>query len=652
MRVVERLFCLITILVFTGLHNVNAQVAVERSKEKTIISGQQYYLHTIKKGETVYSISRAYNVTVDEVTKNNPQAVYSVREGEVLIIPYREEIVNETIPNLRIPEENKDYSKYSYHIMASGETIYSLSKLYGVSESDILSANSGIDVTKLSIGTELTIPRRDFKVETQKFVVQDTSFFFHRVKKGETLSSIADYYNMPLRELRRENKETRFPVEDDMIRVPSEYALQEKVETEINFDSLLVADTMSEFSIIEPDVYTPVSQLSGSLDVAVLLPFFLKENSVRYDIDSSRYLNGQKIYRNVPRQEEWMYSRSIGFVEMYQGILLAVDTLREAGLNINLHTFDVTNDTREMSAIINQGKLRDMDLIIGPVYSSNLAIVADYATLYDIPVVSPVQLLNESVLAGNPTLFVANPFLKVAQQKIIDKVADYKNANFVFIHNEDTSTTSREARDFKDNLLLELSTRIPYDEIRFKEFFFYNRSAFNNDSISRISHAINNNFENIVIIASEDVSVISETLQEIHSLSKKNNIHIYGYPIIRSMDNLEPRYLFDLDLCVYSPFWIDYRQEDVKAFVSSFREKFLIEPEEMSYAWSSYDIAFYFISGLAIHGKDFIKVPSIHNPDLIETKFNFVKDNVDDGFKNNYLYPIRYTRDYDVKLEE
>ena len=112
-----------------------------------------------------------------------------------------------------------------------------------------------------------------------------------------------------------------------------------------------------------------MTSLTGKLDVAVLLPFFLKENSVRFDIDSSRYLNGRRVYRTVPRQDEWVYSRSIGFVEMYQGILLAADSLRRLGLTVNLHTYDITNDNQKMRDLINQGKLEDMDLIIGPVYS-------------------------------------------------------------------------------------------------------------------------------------------------------------------------------------------------------------------------------------------------------------------------------------------
>ena len=70
---------------------------------------------------------------------------------------------------------------------------------------------------------------------------------------------------------------------------------------------------------------------------------------------------------------------------------------------------------------------------------------------------------------------------------------------------------------------------------------------------------------------------------------------------------------------VYSPYWIDYSKNDVKQFNSDFMKKFHTQPSEKSYAWQGYDIAYYFLSGLAIHGKEFIAHPEMHNPDLLQT---------------------------------
>ena len=157
--------------------------------------------------------------------------------------------------------------------------------------------------------------------------------------------------------------------------------------------------------------------------------------------------------------------------------------------------------------------------------------------------------------------------------------------------------------------------------------------------------------ENIIIIASEEDPVISETLQEIHSLSRKYPVKVFGYPSLRGLENLEPKFIFELDILVFSPFWIDYSARDVKQFNSDFRSKFLNEPSEMSYAWLGYDITYYFLSGLAIHGKDFLVHPEIHNPDLLQTEFDFRRSSTDDGFENMKLFRVRYTKDYEVVLE-
>jgi len=392
-----------------------------------------------------------------------------------------------------------------------------------------------------------------------------------------------------------------------------------------------------------------VRNLSGTFDVALLLPFYLRENAVRSDIDSSKMVKGRRIYRVVPRSDDWIYSGSIGFLEMYQGILLATDTLRSLGLDISVHVFDIKSDTIELTRLINSGRLSGMDLIIGPVYSYNLAIMTAYAKPLGIPVVSPVPLFNNSPLTGNPNLFMANASLEVAQTLLSRKAGEYFDNNIVLIHS-DSAGVDQDVKNFKDKIFAELSNRIPYEEIRFKEFMFYNRSAFDNDSVNRLSHALSKDMENTIIIASEEAPVISETLQEIHGLSKRFPVRVFGYPSLRMLDNLEPKYLFELDILVYSPYWIDYSRKDVREFNADYRHKFVTEPPEMSYAWLGYDIAYYFLTGLAIHGNDFIVHPEIHNPDLLHTQFDFQRKTMNDGFENQKLYPVKFSKDYEVVL--
>jgi LysM repeat protein len=649
MKIIRQIRVLILLIILIPFNNIGwSQIVVERSKEKVIISGTPYYIHQVKKGETSYSISKAYGIAVEELIRENPPAVYGIREGQSLRIPVRS--VTEAKPTVAVPGKilQKDESKFIYHILKPGETVYSLSKSYGVSENEIIQSNPGIDITKLTLGTEIAVPRRKFMSNQQKFDDQEKKYIYHKVTEGESLSSIARQYGLTLRALRRENRDMRFPQVGDYVRIPGVKS-SETEPAELNVtDTVTVAAEVPPVRFNRPSGYTEVRNLSGQLNVAVLLPFYLKENSERIEIDSSTLIKGKKQYKVNRKPEEWIDLRSLDFVEMYEGILLAADTLRSLGLNIKINTFDIDNDSTEVTNLISSGKLSGMDLIIGPVYSHNLSIVAGYAKGLGIPVVSPVALMNNSVLNNNPTLFLTNSSIEIAQKAIAKTIAENYDNNLVFIYS-DSLGTDMDVKRFKNLIFNELSYKIPYEDIKFKEFQFFSRSMFDNDSINRLSHALSEKSRNIVIIASEDAPLISETISDIHGLSKKFDVRVFGYPSLLDIENLPPKLFFDLDMMIFTPFWIDYAKPNVKKFNSRFRQIFLTEPLEKSYSWLGYDIAYYFFSGLAINGKDFIAHPEMHNPELLQTKFDFERKTANDGFENQKLILIRYTKDYEVK---
>jgi LysM repeat protein/ABC-type branched-subunit amino acid transport system substrate-binding protein len=627
---------------------VQSQVVVERSKDKVIISGKPYYIHTVKKGETVYSISKAYEITPQDLTKENPSAENGVKVGQSLSIPVVGNIRKPKTPALQaqIP---KDESKFIYHKLNPGETVFALSKKFGVSEQEIVQSNMGIEINRMPLGFEIAIPKRQFINNDQKLQVPEKNIIEHKVVKGETLYSISEKYGITVKELRRENKGLLFPKVDDFVRIPvakiTEVADQGKPKT----DSVTFVTKENAIAEEKTASQTPVNNLKGTYNVALLLPLYFEENAIRTEIDSFRIVKGKPVYKIINRPEEWIYPGSLGFLELYEGVLLASDTLRSLGLDINLHVYDIKSDTVAVTKLLESGVLKDMDLIIGPVYSQNLSLVASYANAYEIPVISPVPLRNNNPLDNNPFLFIANPSLEVAQEAIAKKLSNYWDNNFIFIHSDSTHSNP-DVDSFKNKIFRELITNIPYEEIKFKEFIFYSRSTFDEDSINRLEHALSDQAKNFIIIASEDAPVMSETIADLHTLSKKFDIKLMGYPAMRGLDNLDPIYYFDLGIELYTPYWIDYKIRDVRNFNASFRQKFLVEPSESSFAWEGYDITYYFLSGLALHGKKFISDPDIHNPDLLQTSFQFKRKAEGSGFENQKLYLIKFANDMEIKL--
>ncbi len=645
-------FCKILILL-TGFILLSellsySQVEVVRSKDKVVISGKPYYIHIVKKGETAYSISKAYGITVEELVKENPDTERGIKEGQALRLPIVDNIPEQKEPQLLFQTE-KDESRYIYHKLAPGETVYSLAKKYAVSENEIVESNPGAEINKLPVGAEIAIPKRQFTSTSAGLEQQENGYITHKVQRGESIASIAEKYGTTVREIRRINRGLIFPRVDDYIRIPVDRVTEPVVA------ELQVADTTAGISdeldslFIRPVEYTEVRNLRGTYDIALLLPLYFEENSRRTEIDSSQIIKGKPVKKIVRRPEEWIYEESAPFIELYQGVLIAADTLRSVGLNINLHVYDIQSDTIGVTKLIGSGELRDMDLIIGPIYSNNLSIVADYASSRQIPVISPVSLKSTDVLDGNPYLFVVNPSLDVAQERIAQIAKSYYNDNFILIYS-DTAKYKSEIRQFKNYLFRELTTEIPYDEIRFKEILFYNRSALSNDSINRLGHAMSESLNNIILIASEDRAVLSESLMDINTLSKKYPVKVIGYPAMRDLYNLDPKNYFDIGIELLSPYWIDYSSRDVMNFNRAFRNYFFTEPEEISFAWLGYDITYYFVSGLALNGRRFISNPQIHNPDLLSTEFDFRRDRRRNGFENYKLYLIKYTKDMEVEL--
>ncbi|MEA1885662.1 MAG: LysM peptidoglycan-binding domain-containing protein [Bacteroidota bacterium] len=625
------------VLFSAGLYS---QVKIERSKDKVIIGGTAYYIHIVDTSETLYSISKAYNVSTEIISRENPSAVYGIRIGQALKIPVVEE--EEDV------EKDKDTERFTYHILQKGESIYALSRKYDVPEEQIIKANPGINIHDLPVGAELAIPRKQFREQTEYFRTDEPGIVLHRVEEGENYSSLSRKYNVSIRDIRRVNRGILFPKEGEIIRIPVDEDEDKQAVYDVDTEVLNDEKLTYLFDGTAVD-YTPVENLRGKINVTMMIPLLLDENSKRTYIDSSDHdSRGRKQYKVVERPEEWIYPRSELFIEFYEGALLAVDNLIQKGLDIELQVFDTMRDSSRVARLLETGRLRDADLVVAPVYANNLDQVARFARRYRIPVVSPLASQNTDVLRINPYLFKVQPSMDVIQDALAEEISNYYDHNLVFVH-ADSIWRADLSREFKDKIYRRLRLKVPFNDISFREVFFTSRSSYN-DTINIIDHAMREDKPNLLILASDDEAVMSEVIVNVHSLLRKYDIKIIGYPDIRWLDNLDPMYFYELGIMLYTPNWVDYDQDDVKLFLKKYRELFKMEPPVRSYAWQSYDIIYYFISGLAIHGSEFMYRPSMHQPDLLQVDYSFDRTGLMNGFENNRLYLIRYMPDLEVEF--
>lgn len=123
------------------------QVPVEVSQLIEQYNGKNYYLHTVESKQTIYAISRAYQVTPESILISNPAARHGIRINQVLRIPVG--VNSEQTDAKKIPETDaqppilKEYD-YIYHVSANNDRFGYIADIYLVSESSIRQANPNL----------------------------------------------------------------------------------------------------------------------------------------------------------------------------------------------------------------------------------------------------------------------------------------------------------------------------------------------------------------------------------------------------------------------------------------------------------------------------------------------------------------------------
>ncbi|NJO68237.1 MAG: LysM peptidoglycan-binding domain-containing protein [Bacteroidetes bacterium] len=161
---------LLFLLLMPVYFSINAQqepVSIIISKEKAIIDGKTYYLHTVKQGETLFSISKAYNTPQKEIIAANPEAATTIKIGKILRIP------TDMAPKLP-PSLNSE--AYIFHIVENGQTIFSIAEKYSISKEELYKHNPETEISPLQTGQVIKIPKNTNQVASSD--TQDSPFIY------------------------------------------------------------------------------------------------------------------------------------------------------------------------------------------------------------------------------------------------------------------------------------------------------------------------------------------------------------------------------------------------------------------------------------------------------------------------------------------
>jgi len=158
------------------------------------INGKQFIIHQVDPKETLYSISRKYGVAVALIREENPTVDAGLAVGQIVKVPY--------MPRTKPKFDNGTI----VHKVTTKETLYSISRLYEVSVDDLKTWNNLKD-NSLNVGQDLII-RKNGKTELAKVPEMKSVRGVHTVAEKETLFSISKMYGATVEQLKTWNNLT------------------------------------------------------------------------------------------------------------------------------------------------------------------------------------------------------------------------------------------------------------------------------------------------------------------------------------------------------------------------------------------------------------------------------------------------------------
>lgn len=536
--------------------------------------------HTVASGETVYSVSKMYNTTVDEVYRLNPSSRDGIAEGQMLIIPQRR-VISE------VKEEN-----YRYHTILPKETLYSVSRTYSLKPEDVMRANPGLSVETFQIGKTIRVPFFESYETILPFEEQTTSVI-HTVGRGETLYSLARKYNVEVAEIERTNPILSEGLKTNMqLLIPvKRSAVEGRSRQDENEANRLLTQG-------------PPSERVDVMKVGLLLPFL--------DESGRAHLRLQ---------------------EYYEGFVLAVNELKGRGSDLELLVFEIGkgNDTKKLESLLETMEMQSLNLIVGGVNDAQIKILSDFSRSRDIKYVVPFSQSNGEVL-NNGNIFQVNSLTQAMQAKASKIfVNTFRNANILFIRggdNDKAEFVSQVQNDLRGN-------NIRYETIS-------SSTALSTTMLS----LLDSGKENIIVPTGSDSNTLRQlmdALNEVQESDSSYTFRLFGYPEWQTYSSLVDQY-HRFGTYIYSPFFANDADPGVRDFNQAFKKWYDRAPMDTypGYAMWGYDTALFFLTALQRFGVGFEQHLDQMRVNSLQFAFQFERMNNWGGFVNTGLFLVYY----------
>lgn len=641
--------------------------AIKAERRRARQDSAKYIYHKVIKGETLFSLSQHYNISIIELRKLNPilEEQGAIRIGQIMRIP-------------RDPEKYKGYQndmaaldtgtyksddQWFYHRVQKKETAYSLSKRYQISLDSLYLINPGAE-SGLRLGQWLKLPlnrkklrplivdvefpevpgkgpkaRRQRKQQETLANRVDTSYiegdlsnsdyFLYKVKSGDTFFSLKQRFDAGQEELLALNKELRKGlVVGKYIVVPKKSGSREltwlekilnereaeerrrKIEENYRREQAKPKPVVKK----EPTEDSTLVDINKPYRVAMVLPF-----------RSKLYPDTIGLRGFTPHRDTEMAT------QYYFGFLMAADSLKSMGMDLRLKIYDSQANRRLIKGIAQSIDSMQADLVLGPAYGRLVESMADELQSQGIPVISPLGAGVD--VSKRPNLIQLIPPANSRYVQMANLINEqYDSANIIFAHCG-SAKELQQVRLIKSRLNPREGDEFMTSMVNCEDL----QSRWDlRDRLAEIEG------QKLIVLLGDDPVFLSDIVSKLYVI-RDTNISVVGSPRLLNYPTMELSYLNALNYHTCEFRDINYQDSATQSFVKAFRKRFNAEPGP--FAFQAYDAGLYFLPKLWRYGYRFTDYLKYEEKGSTGYEFEAIPEG---GIENTHLF-INHLEDFQSK---
>ena len=615
---------LITLAIFStavvGWAGVQALPPVEKTPVIVFINGKKYYIHTVKSGDTLYSIAKAYEVSEAVIKECNPGAADGLKIDQTIKIPVPEKVQAEA------RAEKKRKREYLSHKIKAGETLYGIARDYNISVATLMEDNPDVNPQALNVGKSLWVRKAEIGSSSEQEAKEDMAeyadnlnkatddgYIYHVVMPGETIYSLARRYGITENEFVAMNDVDGGLKSGAVVRVP---------------DPDRNAKEVAELAQAEATDQNQAEQNRGNVDVAFR------------SIPSSEPLD---IALMLPLEVSSKPNAS--YVEFYQGFLLGLEHLKEEGRGaVNLTVYNTGPAQLKVKEIVDNGAFDATDLIVGPVYEDELKPVVDFAEKRGVPVVSPLANLSA---VKSPVLYQLSPAPEKKYAKIGNLIDGGRDIYLIYASSNDS--------EFEREIIAELEgkSRYSYTYSYNQKSIFTPRDA-SSPAIADMADVLKGERPCLFIVlanAETDVDRILATISSANTSIVERGTKSAQYVVLGTsrwgrFNNIDHTSFFNNNVVMISTYHAKRDSAAVRDFDSRYIKSYGTLPS--LYSYRGYDAAVIFGAGMR-SDIDYRMLDKRYVP--LQTEYKFLQSGENGLYVNQEWMRVNYNSNYTITLE-